>query len=189
MLKVLFKLLFKWKGWKLHRPAPKEAYNSVMIAAPHTSNWDFVYAISAMDQLGLNPRFTIKKEFNVPILGPMISNLGALWIDRSAAKKGGMTNYMAALFTGNENPLTVVVTPEGTRSAVSTWKTGFYHVAVAAGVPICCSFMDYEKMETGIGMCFMPTGVIEDDMKRIMDYYKNVKGKFPDKFVTDERYS
>ncbi|WP_420316993.1 1-acyl-sn-glycerol-3-phosphate acyltransferase [Ekhidna sp.] len=189
MLKAVFKFFFKLKGWELIQPAPSEAFNCVMIAAPHTSNWDFVYAISAMDQLGLDPRFTIKKEFNVPVLGRMITNLGALWIDRTAAKKGGMTHYMAALFKENDKPLTVVVTPEGTRSPVSKWKTGFYHVALEAGVPICCSFMDYEKMQTGIGMCFMPSGVLADDMKLIMDYYKDVKGKFPENFVTDERYS
>ena len=189
MLKLLFKFLFKVKGWDLLKPAPKEAFKCVMIAAPHTSNWDFVYAISAMDQLGLNPRFTIKKEFNIPILGRWITGLGALWIDRSQAKKRGMTGYMASLFVENDDPLTVVVTPEGTRSAVREWKTGFYYVALEAGVPICCAFMDYQNLQTGIGMCFMPTGVIGDDMKRIMDYYKNIKGKFPDNFMTDIRYS
>ena len=148
MLKALFKVLFKLAKWQLIAPAPPEAFECVMIAAPHTSNWDFVYAISAMDQLGLNPRFTIKKEFNVPILGGMISALGALWIDRSKAKKGGMTQYMATLFPKDDQQLTVVVTPEGTRSAVAEWKTGFYYVALEAKVPICCSFMDYEKKTT-----------------------------------------
>lgn len=189
MLKVLFKLLFKMKKWELLTPPPKEAFKCVMIAAPHTSNWDFVYAISAMDQLGLHPRFTIKKEFNVPILGNMISHLGALWIDRSQTKKRGMTEYMASLFTKDDKPLTVVVTPEGTRSAVKEWKTGFYYVALEAGVPICCAFMDYQKMQTGVGMCFMPTGEIMDDMKRIMEYYKSIQGKFPENFTTDVRYT
>ncbi len=189
MLKALFKFLFKLKGWELLSPAPKEAFKSVMIAAPHTSNWDFVYAISAMDQLGLKPRFTIKKEFNVPILGNWITNLGALWIDRSQAKKTGMTEYMASLFPKDDEPLTVVVTPEGTRSPVKEWKLGFYYTALKAKVPICCSFMDYKKKVTGIGMCFMPTGVLEADMKTIMDFYQGISGKFPQNFVTDIRFS
>jgi 1-acyl-sn-glycerol-3-phosphate acyltransferase len=189
MLKAIFKIFFKIGRWKLVFPAPPEAFKSVMIAAPHTSNWDFVYAISAMDQLGLDPRFTIKKEFNVFILGKLISDLGALWIDRSKTKKGGMTEHMVSLFTENERPLTLVVTPEGTRSPVKEWKQGFYHVAIEAKVPICCSFIDYKKKQLGVGMCFMPTGIIEDDMKRIMDYYKEISGKFPENFVTDVRYS
>ena len=189
MLKILFKFLFKIAKWKLQTPAPPQAYKCLMIAAPHTSNWDFVYAISAMDQLGLNPRFTIKKEFNVPVLGKLISDLGAIWIDRSKTKKGGMTDFMVSLFEGQNKPLTVVVTPEGTRSPVKQWKTGFYHAAVQTKVPICCSFMDYEKLETGVGMCFMPTGNMADDMKKIMGYYADIKGKFPENFSLDERYS
>lgn len=190
MLKALFKILFRLAKWELLSPAPPEAFKCVMIAAPHTSNWDFVYAISAMDQLGLKPRFTIKKEFNVPILGAMISNLGALWIDRTKAKEGGgWTKYMASLFKENDKPLTVVVTPEGTRSKVQEWKLGFYFTALEAKVPICCSFMDYEKKQTGVGMCFMPSGNQGEDIKRIMDFYKDVKGKFPENFVTDQRYS
>lgn len=190
MLKALFKVLFRRAKWELLSPAPKEAFKSVMIAAPHTSNWDFVYAISAMDQLGLNPRFTIKKEFNVPVLGAMITQLGALWIDRTKAKNGGgWTKYMASLFPKGDQPLTVVVTPEGTRSRVEQWKLGFYYTALEAKVPICCSFMDYKKKLTGIGMCFMPTGELEADMKRIMDFYGGVIGKFPENFSLDVRYS
>ena len=188
MLKALFKVFFSIARWELLQPAPPEAFNCVMIAAPHTSNWDFVYAISGMDQLGLKPRFTIKKEFNVFILGRWITNLGALWIDRSKAKKGGgWTQYMASLF--QDKPLTVVVTPEGTRSRVEEWKLGFYYTALEAKVPICCSFMDYEKKQTGVGMCFMPTGNLDEDMKRIMDFYRDIKGKFPGNFTTDLRYS
>jgi 1-acyl-sn-glycerol-3-phosphate acyltransferase len=189
MLKALFKILFRMGKWQLISPAPKEAYRCVMIAAPHTSNWDFVYAISAMDQLGLKPRFTIKREFNIFILGKLITDLGALWIDRTKTKKGGMTDYMVSLFDSHKELLTVVVTPEGTRSPAKEWKTGFYHVAVEAKLPICCSFMDYEKKTTGVGMCFMPSGNIKEDMKLIMDYYRNIKGKFPINFVTDVRYS
>jgi len=189
MLKALFKILFKLDKWSLHHPTPPEAKKAVMIAAPHTSNWDFVFAISAMDQLGLNPRFTIKKEFNWFILGGMIEKLGAIWIDRSTTKKGGMTEFMVSLFTKDDKPLTVVVTPEGTRSKTNRWKTGFYYAALEAKVPICLSFMDYEKKVTGVGMCFMPSGEIDADMRVIMDYYSNITPKSPENFMTDERFS
>lgn len=189
MLKVLFRILFKLDNWKLVSPAPPEANNCVMIAAPHTSNWDFVFAINGLYQLGLNPRFTIKKEFNVFILGKWIRDLGAIWIDRKGVKKQGITEYMVSLFEEREAPLTVVVTPEGTRSKTAKWRTGFYHAAFKAKVPICLAYMDYAKHETGVGLCFMPSGVIEEDMKIIMDFYRNISGKFPENFSLDERFS
>ncbi len=181
-------MLFRIHKWKLQQPAPPEAYRCVMIAAPHTSNWDFVYAVSAMDQLGLQPRFTIKKEFNFFPLGKLISDLGAIWIDRAGMKKQGMTEYMANLFDQTAGPLTVIVTPEGTRSKNTKWRTGFYFTAVQAKLPICLAFMDYEKLITGVGMCFMPSGDLNADMKLIMDYYATIAPKFPQNFALDERY-
>lgn len=164
-----------------------------MVAAPHTSNWDFVYAITALDQLGLNPRFTIKKEFNKFPLGGMIKALGALWIDRSP--KGGqkgrlsMTQVMVSMFEDAKAPLLMLVTAEGTRKRVEEWKTGFYYTAIEAKVPICLAYMDYEKKKTGVGMCFIPSGDIHADMKLIMDYYSDKVGKFPVNFSLDKRYS
>ena len=165
-----------------------------MVAAPHTSNWDFVYAITALEQLGLSPRFTIKKEFRrFPILGGMISALGALWIDRSpknpGEKRPSMTQVMSEIITSSQEDMSVLVTPEATRSKVTAWKTGFYYTALEAKVPICLSFMDYATRTTGVGMCFMPTGNLEADMGLIMDYYKDVTPKFPHNFSVDLRYA
>lgn len=192
-MKKLFLFLFRLRKWKLDFPAPDKAHNCIMIAAPHTSNWDFVYAISALDQLKLNPRFTIKKEFNKFPLGRMITNMGALWIDRSAKaageKRPSMTQVMAELFKESDKPLCVVVTPEATRSKVKQWKTGFYYTALEAKVPICLSYMDYDRRRCGVGLCFIPSGNIEDDMKIIMDFYKDKKAKFPEQFSPDERYA
>lgn len=193
MLKWFFKILFRIRGWKLHQPTPPEAFNCVMVAAPHTSNWDFVYAISALDQLGVNPRFTIKKEYNKFPFGRMIENLGALWIDRTPkagqTTKESMTQVMAGLFKASKEPLSLLVTAEGTRKKVALWKTGFYYAALEAKVPICLAFMDYKTRITGIGMCFMPEGNIEKDMAIVMDFYKDKVGKYPEKFSLDERYS
>ena len=192
MLRWLFKIFFKLGGWELHHPTPPEAKNCIMVAAPHTSNWDFVFAITSLDQLGLEPRFTIKKEFNKFPLGNLITPLGALWIDRSPKKKGdkkrSMTEVMVEMFGTSVTPLSVLVTAEGTRSKVKQWRTGFYYTALEAKVPICLAFMDYKKKLTGVGTCFMPSGKIEEDMKIIMDFYSNINGKFPENFSLDERY-
>ena len=193
MILWFFKLIFNLKKWKLNPDCPKEAKNCIMIAAPHTSNWDFVYAMVALRKLGLFPRFTIKKEFNKPLLGAWIKSLGALWIDRSPKKAGdkrkSMIEVMVELIEESKEPLTVLVTPEGTRSKTEEWKTGFYYTALEAKVPICMAYMDYEKRETGVGLCFMPSGDINADMKIIMDFYANLKGKFPENFSVDKRFA
>lgn len=193
MIKKLFFFLFRFKKWKLDYPAPNDAHNCIMVAAPHTSNWDFVYAISALDQLHLNPRFTIKKEFNKFPLGGMITSMGALWIDRGVKRdkkdRTSMTQVMVSLFDQSDEPLCVVVTPEGTRSKTKQWKTGFYYTALEAKVPICLSYMDYKSRRCGVGMCFMPNGNIIDDMKIIMDFYSTKTAKSPEQFSVDERYA
>ncbi len=193
MIIAFFNFLFKWNRWKLHPNCPPEAKNCIMIAAPHTSNWDFVYAMVALKKLGLNPRFTIKKEFNKPLIGPWIRGLGALWIDRSPMEPGqprlSMTQVIVDLFANSKESLTVLVTAEGTRSRTTKWKTGFYYTALEAKLPICLSYMDYEKKMTGVAQCFLPSGNVEEDMKIIMEFYKDKKGKFPDNFSLDNRYS
>ncbi|MEQ8926627.1 MAG: 1-acyl-sn-glycerol-3-phosphate acyltransferase [Fulvivirga sp.] len=176
----------------MHTPCPSEAHSCVMLAAPHTSNWDFVYAMVALKKLGLKPRFTIKKEFNKPLIGAWIHSLGALWIDRSpkipGQKRRSMIEVMVELINQSKEPLTVLVTPEGTRSKTEEWKTGFYYTALEAQVPICMAFMDYKKRLTGVGQCFMPSGDINADMKIIMDFYKDKSPKFPENFSVDKRY-
>ncbi len=192
MLKWIFKLIFKLKGWRLHLPTPPEAKKCIMVAAPHTSNWDFVYAMTALELLGLTPRFTIKKELNKFPIGSFITSMGALWIDRRPKEgrneKRSMTEVMVELFDQAKGSLTVLVTAEGTRSKTQKWKTGFYYTALEAKVPICLAFMDYKTRITGVGICFMPSGDIQSDMKLIMDFYKNKIGKYPDNFSLDERY-
>lgn len=193
MLKWLFKILFKIKGWKVYFPIPPEAQNSIVVSAPHTSNWDFVFAIHALQELGVNPRFTIKKEINRFPIGKAITNLGALWIDRKPKQEGverqSMTRVMANLFKISKEPLCLLVTPEGTRSPNPHWRTGFYYAALEAKVPICLGFMDYARKETGIETCFMPSGDIQKDMTYIMGYYKDKTPKFPQNFLLDERYT
>ena len=191
MIKSFFRLLFRINRWHIAPGIPDESSNCIMVAAPNTSNWDLIYAIAALDMLGINVRFTIKKEFNRFPFNIILSSMGALWIDRSPAKndKTKMTEIMAAFFTCEQAPLAMLVTPEGTRSPVTKWKSGFYYTAVKAGVPICLSYLDYDKKEAGVGMCFKPSGKIEEDMPVIMEFYRNKHAKFPEKFKLDERYA
>jgi 1-acyl-sn-glycerol-3-phosphate acyltransferase len=193
MILSVFALIFKLKKWKVYSPCPNEAKRSVMIASPHTSNWDFVYAMIALRKLGLKPRFTIKKELNKFLIGSWIESLGALWIDRSpkdgSKERLSMTQVMTNLFNQSEEVLTVMFTAEGTRKKTAKWKTGFYYTALEAKVPICLAFMDYKTRITGVGMCFLPSGDLSKDMKIIMDFYRDKNPKYPEKFALDERYS
>jgi 1-acyl-sn-glycerol-3-phosphate acyltransferase len=184
----MFKLLFKLGGWKITHYLPNEIKKCVVIAAPHTSNWDFLYGMGALKFMKINVRFVIKKEWiRFPFKRLMLS-LGALPIDRNAKKKSGekkgTVDAMAELFTGREE-LRLMITPEGTRSRVEKWRTGFYYVALEAKVPIALGFMDYAKKECGIKKILYPTGDFNVDMKRIMDFYTDIKGKNPTNFSVD----
>lgn len=186
----MFTLLFKIAGWKVTHTLPKEIRKCVIIAAPHTSNWDFVYAMGALKQMQIKPRFTIKKEwYKFPFKG-LMKSLGALPIDRSVKPDGsrrGTVEAMVDLFQKHDD-LLLLITPEGTRSRVEKWKTGFYYVALNAKVPIAFGFIDYGKKECGVDTIMYPSGDFKADMKLIMDYYKNFTPKHPENFALDIAY-
>jgi len=178
-------------GWETDNQWPQGLEQCVMIAAPHTSNWDAVYARLALKVLGVNVRITIKDSYMKFPLGPFVRAMGGIGIDRSPKKEGqartSMVQLMADLF--KEHPhLVMLVTPEGTRAKQENWKTGFYHIAMTAGVPIALAYMDYQKKRAGVGKIIYPTGNYEQDMQEIMQFYANIEPKFPEKFSVDVRY-
>lgn len=192
MGKLLAKLIFKIFGWTLDDHLKADFRKCVMIAAPHTSNWDLVFARSAFSLMNIPIRYTVKDDwmrfpFNL-IFGP----LGAIGIDRSPKKPGdprpSMTESMIDLFNGR-NELVVMVTPEGTRALRTKWKTGFYHVAVGAKVPIALGYLDYKNRIAGVGKMLYPSGDMQKDMKEIMAFYKPIEGKHPEKFSLDLDYA
>ena len=172
MLRLLSKLFFKLSGWKVVGEYPREIKKSVMTAAPHTSNWDFFYARAAFFLMGVPVRYTIKKEIMVFPFGPILKALGAIPIDRkrsknlAAGKKDSMVDAMVRLFDERDE-LVILVTPEGTRSYAPRWKTGFYHVALNAKVPVILGYLDYKNKHAGIGPVIYPTGDVEADIEKI----------------------
>lgn len=188
----LYTAWFKLKGWTFSTDLPEEVHRCVMIASPHTSNWDFIYMAGCFEMLGITIRFTVKKELRkIPLVGWMLNKFGAIWIDRTPKKAGekrpSMVEVMIDLFK-NHDKLTLVVTPEGTRSLRTEWKTGFYQVALKAGVPICLGYLDYKKKEAGVGGVVWPSGDMEADLKKIMQFYNGVTPKHPAMFSVDKRY-
>ena len=190
MLRWLCKTILKLTGWKVDENVPKEIRKCIVIAAPHTSNWDFWYAMAAFKIYRLKIRFTVKKEWMKFPFSLLMKPLGGIGIDRSPKVAGenrlSHTEAMINLF--DENPdLVVLFTPEGTRSRVEKWKTGFYHVALGAGLPICIAYCDYKKKIAGIAKVIFPTNY-EKDMREIMQFYQTVTPKFPQNFSVDKEF-
>jgi 1-acyl-sn-glycerol-3-phosphate acyltransferase len=180
-----------FSGWKVvrngHDILPDKC---VVVAAPHTSNFDFPIARSAFEILRMPVRFTIKKEWLNSPLGWLMRSLGAIGIDRNpvpGTEKTSQVEAMAALFRQHKK-LAILVTPEGSRSRRTEWKTGFYHVARLAGVPLVLGYLDYGKKEAGIGRIIYPGPDMEADMREIMEFYSGIQARFPEKFSVDTRY-
>ena len=191
MIHWLFRLIFKLKGWTLKTEAIQGIKQSIVIAAPHTSNWDTVMSLAAFDLMGLPVRFTLKKEWFKFPFKRIMRNLGGIPIDRRPKKEGekrpSMVEAMVDLFKQYET-LHVMVTPEGTRTLRTEWKTGFWYTAKLANVPILCGYLDYKNKIAGIGKIIYPSESLEQDMRQIMQFYKNIQGKNPENFSLDHRY-
>ncbi|MEG0195843.1 1-acyl-sn-glycerol-3-phosphate acyltransferase [Acinetobacter sp.] len=192
MFEKLAEQSLEMMGWELDNHWPVDLDQCVMIAAPHTSNWDALYARLALKALGVNVRLTIKDSYMKLPFGPFVRAMGGIGIDRTPKNAGeprlSMVQVMTDLFKQHPK-LVMLVTPEATRAKQEEWKTGFYHVAISAGVPIALAYMDYAKKKTGVGKIVYPTGDYEKDMAEIMDFYAQISAKFPEKFSVDTRYS
>jgi len=187
----MFKLAYKLFGWRVTHFLSDDIKRCVIIVAPHTSNWDFIFGMGTVKIMKLNQRFVIKKEWMRFPFSLLMKSLGAVPIDRNKNKapgeKSSTVDAMVDLFSTHDE-LRLVITPEGTRSKVTKWKTGFYYVAQKANVPIALAFINYETKTCGIDKVLYPTGDYQKDMKQIMDFYKNMKGKNPENFSVDESF-
>jgi 1-acyl-sn-glycerol-3-phosphate acyltransferase len=146
----------------------------VLIAAPHTSNWDFIFLLAFAWYYGVEISWLGKREMFRWPFGGFFERLGGIPVAR--ASSGNMVDRMKDQFDAHER-LCLVVPVEGTRSYVDYWKSGFYHIARAAGVPIVMSYLDYPRKLGGFGAALMPTGDIPVDMDAIRAFYDGKQGK------------
>ncbi|MBP7665731.1 MAG: lysophospholipid acyltransferase family protein [Burkholderiaceae bacterium] len=170
-------------GWTLDGQAPAGHPKCVLIAAPHTSNWDLPYTLMVAFALRMNIHWMGKRQIFRWPFGGLMRWLGGIAVDRSQS-----TNLVAAsakALRDAEGSVHLVIPPEGTRSQTRHWKTGFYWIAHEAGVPIVLAYMDYPRKLSGLGPVFTPTGDIEADMLQIKAYYAQYKGKNWRQFSTD----
>ena len=176
-------VFLKLKGWKVVGSLPDHASKSVLIAAPHTSNWDLPYTLMVCFALRLNVYWMGKSSiFKPPFRGVMMW-LGGISVDRS--QSNNLVAESSAAIARASGPLQLIVPPEGTRSGTRFWKTGFYYIAQGAGVPIVMAYLDYDKKVGGLGPVLQTTGDLEADMATIKAFYKGVKGKNADQFHHD----
>ena len=153
----------------------------VLIVAPHTSNWDFFVGIAARSILKLRSKYLAKNSlFRIPVVGWLLTQLGGFPVDRS--RHSNLVEQVAEMFR-NRDKLVVTLTPEGTRSYVPKWKTGFYWIAHQANVPIVMVGFDYGNKIVEVKPPFYPTGDIEKDLPFILNYYRSIKGKHPENGV------
>ena len=176
-----FSIVFLWiNGWRTQGALPA-APKMVMIAAPHTSNWDLPYMLFTAFVLRAKLYWMGKEAiFRWPFRG-LFKWLGGIPIDRSTSNN--VVDQSIAHFAKSDR-LILTVPPAGTRKRVLNWKTGFYHIANGAGVPIVMGFLDYKKKIGGIGPVLQPTGDIEADMNAIRTFYQDISGKYPLKSIS-----
>lgn len=169
---------FKRHGWRINQVFPAHLKQYVLIVAPHTSNWDFPIGVAARKLLGLNVKYVAKSElFKWPIKNTLLQ-LGGYPIDRS--KSNSFVEQVVHLFNEIED-FAVCITPEGTRSKVTRWKTGFYHMAVQAEVPVIMVGFDYLRKLVLVSDPFQPTGHMEADFKSMQEYFKGIVPRYPEK--------
>jgi len=148
----------------------------VVIAAPHTSNWDLPHMLAASWVFRLRVSWFGKHTLFRPPLGWLLQRLGGLPVDRTAPR--GLVGEVAArLETADQ--LFVAVSPEGTRGRRDRWKSGFYWIAHEAKVPVVCGYLDYGRRRAGLGLTFVPSGDVIADMDRVREFYAGIRGRHP----------
>lgn len=160
--------LYHWKGWRLEATRP-DCAKFVITGAPHTSNWDFVFFIGATHELGIRPSFMGKHTLFRWPLTEFMRDMGGVPVDRRS--RGNYVEQVAAAFR-EADELALVVAPEGSRRSTGEWRSGFYHIALAAGVPIVPAWVNNATMRGGLGEPMMPSGDYRADLAKLAAFYR-----------------
>lgn len=165
-------------GWEPSGEVPSDP-KFVLIAAPHTSNLDFPIMMAIAFYFGAKIHWIGKDSLFPWLVKPVARYLGGIPVDRS--KPGGMVGETIRTFDEAER-LIIVVPPEGTRGKSKGWKSGFYHIAYGAGVPVSCGFLDYKTKKGGFGPTIHLTGNIDADMEKIREFYQGISARYPERY-------
>ena len=183
VLRAVSVAYLRLRGWQVQGSLPADCRKCVFIAAPHTSNWDLPYTLMVAFALRLHVYWMGKSQIFKPPFRSVMMWLGGIPVQRESANN--LVAASVAAIEAADGPLQLVVPPEGTRSKVRYWKTGFYYIAVGAKVPIVMAYMDYEKKISGLGPVFHPSGDIDADMVAIKAFYAQFKGRNASQFSAE----
>ena len=176
MKRTLGKWILRTSGWTLSGARPlHDKY--VLIAAPHTSNWDLYYLLAFAWSLDLPLAWMGKHTIFPPLLGGVMRALGGVPVRRD--RRNDLVSQMSELFA-SRSELALTVPAEGTRDRADYWKSGFYRIARAAGVPIVPGFLDYPTRSGGFGPALHPSGDVAKDMDVLRAFYSDKVGRYPE---------
>jgi len=175
-MRWLAKRFLSMRGWQFTGEVPPFP-KFVAIGAPHTSNWDFVIFLAVISHFRLPARAIGKESLVRWPFGKLMRRLGIIPLLRDSGQ--GLVGQMAAEFASTDR-MALVVAPEGTRGPSAGWRSGFYHIALAAEVPIVLSYIDFANKRAGLGPTLHPTGDAVGDMEMIRGFYRGIVGKHPE---------
>lgn len=178
-IKKLIGTLYMWlSGWSLLGELPTDR-KYVLIAAPHTTNWDLAHMLAIAWVYEIDLHWMGKHTLFQGRWGWFYTWLGGVPVDRTS--RHNAVEQMAKEFARRDE-FCLACSPEGTRSLTEYWKSGFYHIAVASGVPIIMGTLDYPNKSGGFGPAFWPTGDPVKDMDHLRRFYADKIGKYPERF-------
>ncbi|WP_447943072.1 1-acyl-sn-glycerol-3-phosphate acyltransferase [Microbacterium aurum] len=175
--RLLARLFWLCSRWRL-RTEPAPTRPTVLVGAPHTSNWDFVLMLAIAWRLGIHIRWLGKASLFAGWRGPVMRALGGIAVDRADAAR--VVDEIVARVNAGE-VFSLVVTPDGTRGGNAHWKSGFYRIARETGMPVTLGYVDRTTMTTGLGPTIELTGDVAADMDRIRAFYADKAGLRPER--------
>lgn len=174
-------LLWRLAGWGVDEDLP-ELDKYILVAAPHTSNWDYVMMIALSAYHKRKPYTFVKDSaFKLFLVGTLVRWFGGIPIDRSKSQN---LVEQAVEFIDQKDRIVLVITPEGTRNKSAYWRSGFYHIALKAKVPYVLGYLDYKRKRGSGGLVIHPSGDVDADLQIIREFYAtHGHGKYPENFT------
>jgi len=177
-MRICWNLFLQMQGWKIHGEFPYHLKKCVIAVGPHTSAWDFVVGLAVRSKLKLyHLNFLGKAELFKGRFGFFFRRLGGFPVDRFS--NNNVVDQVAEQFKIRDQ-FVLALSPEGTRKKVDKLRTGFYHIALKAGVPIVLAGLDFGRKEISFSEPFLPTGNMEEDFKKIIHFFADKEGKIPE---------
>ena len=172
--KTSARAVMRTAGWQILGEVPDEP-KMLLVGAPHTSNWDYIFTVLTMYSLGIDLHYVGKASLFDNPLGGVMRYLGGVSLDRATSQ--GFVDQMVEEFKQRDTFILAIM-PEGTRSKVEKWRSGFYYIALGAGVPIVLVIFDYGRKIMHLGPTIWPSGDYEADLAEIQSHFAGIRGKY-----------